>query len=432
MIVRLRKNDVLMHGAIAFGGVVVSNVFNYLYYMLVGRRAGVVTYGEVTSVVSVLFVLAAPATVGQLVVARLSAGLDAVGDRASLRRLGDLVTMWTGAVGLLAIVVLIAARDPIAHFFAFDDAGPVVAGAVSLAMLLVAFVQRGVLQGAHLFTSLSASLAIEAVVKVIVGVALVGRFGATGAIAGVAIGLACAAAYNLAAYRLRFGTGRARIPHDRATVLRVVGGIGLGQLTITVLTFYDVPLVKHAFDPRSAGLYAAAALVGRAVIGACSFLPIVLLPKATARAATGASALPMLFAGAGSALAITAVAAAAAAIAPAFVVTVIAGRAFAAAAPYVLPYVVAAGLLSTATVAAAYNFALHRYAFVPVTAIVACAEIVTLCAWHPTISAVVAVLATGHACVLAATLSRVHGRARVVAPADAELDAQPIPVTETI
>lgn len=430
MIARLRGNDLLFHGAIVFGGVVVSNVFNYLFYMLIGRRAGVVVYGEVTALASALLVLGAPANVGQLIVARLAAGLDAHGDKASLRRLGDLVTLWTGGAGLVVIALAVLARDPIARFFNLDETGPVVATGVALAAFLIAYVQRGVLQGAHLFEDFSVSLAVEAIAKVGLGLALVGPFGATGALVGVAVGLGLAAGYNFVCFHRRFGSGRARIPFDRATLARVVTGVGLGQLTLTVLTFYDVPLVKHAFDARSAGLYAAAALVGRAVVAACAFVPTVVLPKANARVAAGRSALPLLFAATGIALAIVAVALAFGAFAPRFAVTTIAGRPFGEAAPLVLLYVTASGALSLATVIASYNFGLHRYDFVLPTCVVACAEIATLALWHPSLTAIVGVLAVGHTCVLAATLYRITdpvSRARAAA-----IEPEPIPAAEPI
>ena len=192
-----------------------------------------------------------------------------------------------------------------------------------------------------------------------------------------------------------------------------------------MLTFYDVPLVKHAFDAHTAGLYAAAALVGRAVLGACMFVPTIILPKANARAAAGRSTLPLLLAALGLGGAVVTVAVVASAFAPRFVVTTIAGRVFADAAPLVLLYVLASGALSLANVVASYNFGLHRYEFVIPAFAVACAEIVTLALWHPSLHAIVAVLATGHACVLAATLYRVHvttPRART----DAALD-DPVP-----
>jgi O-antigen/teichoic acid export membrane protein len=430
VIARLRKSDMLLHAAIVFGGVAAANVFNYLFYMLVGRRAGVVVYGEVTSLASALLVIGAPANVGQLIVARLAAGLDAHGDKASLRRLGDLVTMWTGAAAAMVFVVVLLLRGPIASFFNLSETAPVVAAGATLAALLVAYVQRGVLQGAHLFEDFSYSLGLETATKVVLGVALVVPFGAAGALTGVAAGLVLAASFNYLCFRRRFGGGRAKVPFDRATLTRIVSGVGLGQLTLTVLTFYDVPLVKHAFDARTAGLYAAAALVGRAVIGACMFVPTIMLPKANARAAAGRSTLPLLLAALGLGGAVVAVAVIASAIAPRFVVTTIAGRAFGDAAPLVLLYVLASGALSLASVVASYNFGLHRYEFVIPAFAVACAEMVTLALWHPSLHAIVTVLAVGHACVFAATLYRSSARVRTAQPvAD---DPDPFPAGEPI
>jgi O-antigen/teichoic acid export membrane protein len=432
MIARLRKSDVLLHAAIVFGGVAAANVFNYLFYMLIGRRAGVVVYGEVTSLASALLVVGAPANVGQLIVARLAAGLDAHGEKAALRRLGDLVTLWTCAAAAAAVVLAVLLRAPIARFFNLGETGPVIAAAATLGALLVAYVQRGVLQGAHLFEEFSYSLALETVTKVVLGVALVGPFGATGALSGVAAGLVLAAGYNYLCFRRRFGGGRASVPFDRATLARIVGGVGLGQLTLTVLTFYDVPLVKHAFDERTAGLYAAAALVGRAVIGASMFVPPIILPKANARAAAGRSTLPLLLAALGLGAAVVAVAVVFSAFAPRFVVTTIAGRAFGDAAPLVLLYVLASGALSLANVVASYNFGLHRYEFVVPALAVACAEIVTLALWHPSLHAIVTVLAVGHACVFAATLYR--GRVPAARAREEAFDGveDPVPAAEPI
>ena len=427
MIERLRRSVLFRHAALVFGGVVVANICNYLYYMLVGRAAGVVVYGEVTSLASALLVLGAPANVGQLIVAKLAADLDAAGDRAALRRLSDVVTRWTLLAGMLVVVVAVVLRRPVAGFFNLDDPAPIVATAFALAAFFVTYVQRGVLQGAHLFEEFSVSLVIEAFARVALGVVLVLRWGATGALIGSGIGVALGGIYNAVVFRRRFGRLRAPVPLDRSTLARVVSGVGLGQMTLTVLTFYDVPLVKHGFDSRSAGLYAAAALVGRAVIAAAAFIPTIVLPKATARVAAGLSPLPLFVAAVGTAIALAVFAALCCLIAPAFAVTTIAGRAFGDAAPLVLLYVFASGALSIATVVASYNFGLHRYAFVVPMFVVACAEIVTLSLWHPSLTAFVEVLLAGHACVLLASL---YG---VTAPAtrrDAAEAGDPVPAAE--
>lgn len=404
---RLVRSDVARHGAIVLGGVLVANAFNYLFYMLIGRRAGVIVYGEVTSLASALLVLSAPANVGMLVVARLAADLDARGERAALRRLGDLVTAWTAGIGIVILGIIAVERDPIARFFHLTDAVSVLVSAVGLALYFIVLVQRGVLQGAHQFEDYSISLALESAARVAVGVALVGVFAASGALAGIAVSLVLAALYNAWRFRRRFGALASRVVLDRATTVKVATNIGLGQTAITVLTFYDIPLVKHAFDAHSAGLYAAAAFVGRAVIAICAFIPTIVLPKATARAAAGRSPLPLLAAAVGCAVAFVAVATLAAAVAPRFIVTLISARAFADAGPLVLTYVLASGALAVAGVISSYQFGLHRYTFVLPMCAAAAAEIVTLAVWHPSLRAVVGVLLAGHLCVLAATLIRV-------------------------
>ena len=69
-----------------------ASIANYIFYVLISRQAGVETYGVVTSLISAILVLSAPATVVQLIAARLAADLEARGDMAALRKLSDSVT----------------------------------------------------------------------------------------------------------------------------------------------------------------------------------------------------------------------------------------------------------------------------------------------------------------------------------------------------
>ncbi len=391
-----------------FGGVVIASIFNYLYYMLIGRRASVETYGIVTSLASALLVLAAPATVAQIIAARLAADLAARGDSAALRRLSDIVTMWSAGIATVVVVAGLLARDVLARFFNLTDAAPIVVALIAFGLASVVIVQRGVLQGSQHFGDFAVSSSIDATLKVAFGVPLVGSFGAAGGLFGFVIGFAIAVGYNVVAFGKRFVALRAPIALDPGLVTRVVSNVGLSQFTFTVLSFYDVPLIKHAFDSRSAGLYAAASLVGRAVLAATSFVPTLVMPKATARAARGQSPLPLL----GVALGLTAIVAGVAAllafVAPRFLVTLIGGPRFADAAPIVFTYVVASGGLSLASVVAAYKIGLHQYDFVKGVAAVGLAEIVVLALWHPTLSAAVTVLICGHVSMFAVTLFRLN------------------------
>ena len=294
MIARFRASDSVRHGAIVFGGVVVASLFNYLFYMLMGRRVDVEAYGVVTSLASALLVAGSPAMVGQLVVARLAADLAAREDRPALRRLADIVTRWSAATAVAVLLFGLLGREVLATFFNLPNAQPVVVTIVALALFVAVTVQRGVFQGAQRFDDLAISTALEAVIKLVSGVLLAGPFGATGGLFGLAVGSFVALIYNLLTFRASFGRKRAPVALDRDLIMRVASHVGLGQLTLMVLSYYDVLLIKHVYDARSAGLYAATALVGRAVLSAVSFVPILVLPKATARAVAGRSPGPLL------------------------------------------------------------------------------------------------------------------------------------------
>lgn len=406
LIARVRSSELALHGALVFGGVAIASLFNYLYYALIGRIAGVETYGVVTSLASALLVVSAPATMVQTVAARLAADLEARGDLAAIRRLADLVTRQTGLAAAAVLVLCVLFSRQLAGFFNLSSPVPIVIASLGAALLAVVAAQRGVFQGSHRFADFSASVSIDCVGKVLVGIALVVPFGANGALCGIVASLAGAATYAQVAFGKRFGAPSGALALDRALIKRVASNVGVAQLIFTVLMFYDVPLIKHAFDARSAGLYAAAALVGRAVIAAISFVPTLIMPKATARAAAQRSPLPLLGIALLLAGGVVLVAVVAALLAPRLVVTLIAGRAFGEAASLVFLYVVASSTLALANVVAAYKMGLHRYDFVPAAAVVAILEIVVFATWHPSLSAAVGVLAAGHGAILVATLYR--------------------------
>jgi len=414
MIERIRKSELALHGAIVFGGVALANILAYLFYMLIGRLGGVVTYGVVASLLSAVLVLSAPAIVVQLIVARLAADLAARRDLAALRKLSDIATLWTSGVATVLVAIALIARNAVAAFFNLTDSTPIVICALSFAFLTVVFAQRGIFQGSQRFGDLSASVTIDGATKVVVGVPLVTVLGASGALIGVLASQILAFAYSMIAFRARFGTVRAPLALDRRLIRRVVSHVGLGQLTFTVLMFYDVPLIKHAFDARSAGLYASAALVGRALLAATSFVPTLVMPKATSRVAAGRSPLPLL----GAAVAIAALAVAVALLAglvvPRLLVTLLAGRAFGDAAPLVLPYLVASSALSLAIVVGSYKMGLHRYDFVVPALVVAIIEIIAFASWHPTLLAAITDLLVGHLGVLCTTLLRLNAPANVI------------------
>ncbi len=160
--------------------------------------------------------------------------------------------------------------------------------------------------------------------------------------------------------------------------------------------FYDVVLAKHYISAIDAGLYSAAALAGRIILAACSFLPIILLPDITLRSATGRPDRHVLAATIAIATAIAGAVAAACALAPGFMIDVLAGKAFAGAAPLLFPYVLSSGALAIGNLLATYSIARHRFGFIPFVLLIAIAEIASVTLRHGTPMAIVQDILAGH------------------------------------
>jgi O-antigen/teichoic acid export membrane protein len=170
-----------------------------------------------------------------------------------------------------------------------------------------------------------------------------------------------------------------------------------------VLSLYDAILAKRWFAPDTAGLYAAAAVVGRATYSTVAFIPAIVLPRvvhltsgrrSTARVlalSLAATAAPML------------VATAAVALLPHLVMAVMAGPSFAAAAPYALPLVLAAGSLALTNLGATYLVARRHFAAVPWLLAAGVAEIARVSFAHASLAQVAWTVCAGHAATLLIT-----------------------------
>jgi len=278
------KPGLLAASGLMFGIIAAVNLCNYGFHALASRALGPADYGGLMSLLAVLGIIAVPSQAIQAVMARTLAVEEVNGrfDRvAAVAR--HLLTRMALLGGLLALL-LVAFGAKWAEFFQLSSARPFWAvGAGGLCVLLLP-VGRGLLQGLQRFGALGLNLALEALLRLIVGAALfalgAGIFGGllAGALAmAVALVLAGAVLWPQARTWPRPAPGV-----DWKALYRYGAPVVLAFGAFAALSSLDVILVKHFFPPVAAGHYAAAALVGKAFL----FLPLavaqVLFPQASA------------------------------------------------------------------------------------------------------------------------------------------------------
>jgi O-antigen/teichoic acid export membrane protein len=298
-------------------------------------------------------------------------------------------------------------RNNIGAYLHLSDSGSVVAAAFTLSFALLLPTVRGVLQGTQDFVALAISTSTEGVAKIAFAVALAyAGFGVAGVFAGYALASAINLVYTLFAVRKHWGSAATRLAIDARRLLKTMGGVIIGTSAITLMGFVDVPLVKHFFSPMDAGIYGAISVCGKMLYFVVGFIPTLVLPKATHRAAHGSAPGAVLlqgllmtfaFAAAGLALFFTV---------PGTIVKITYGAAFLPAAQYIFVYGVAMSLLAATNVIVTYKIGLHRYNFVLPVVAVAILEPVGIHLFHATLWQVIQVLLAGNALAFGLTLLR--------------------------
>lgn len=274
-----------------------ANGGNYLLNVFLGRWLTPPEFADANLMVTLMLLITAVAVSMQLIAARF-AGINKVSDdhEATARLVGSLQTR-AAAIGVVIALVLSAGSSQWAAFFNSASAWPFVILGLGMPFYLVQAVGRGVLQGHLSFAALAKTFLIEMAVRVVLGIGLVaaglGVAGATLALTTsfVATWLAVDRVIE-PAYRTNFSLARL----DRK-VLTYAGPVALLLLGQIIINNGDVLISKRTLDPTDAGVYAAVALVGRAVFFLSWSVATTIFPAAAQREEAGEESNGLLYGG---------------------------------------------------------------------------------------------------------------------------------------
>lgn len=403
----IATSDFIRQSAIVFVASTLINALGYAFHFAISRRIGVVAYGVLSALnAGYMISLTAAAIIGTVVV-KYVAELRALGDDAKLAAFVQRAMIFCSAAGTLTLVVGLLCTRAIAGFLHVRDVRSVAIVVTIIALTVVSSPLRAVFQGLERFVTFSCLGTLESLLKAVLGIGLVyAGFGVAGAFGGWAIGTGISLAAALVILLRNFGGRRGPVFIDVRRLALTMGNVSAATLTLAVLGYADVLLVKHFADPTSAGLYGALSLSGKILFFFVGFIPLVVLPKATRIALAGGSALPILKQALSIVVGVSLVGLFAYGFAPRLIVTMLAGPTFAGAAPYVFSYAIAMVLLGALGVIVSYKIGVHRFDFVLPVALVAAGEIAGIVAFHKTLAEVITVLIVGNALALAASLYR--------------------------
>ena len=395
------------------------NVLNFVFHVLNVRLLNVLDYGMLASLFAASTMVSVPSAAINQVIVRYAAEFHALNDRDHLRALAGRTLLLTSVISAVIMFAALTFQHAIAEYLRIaprDSYLIPVTGVVACVNFILPAV-RGILQGKHDFSRYSLSLIIEVVGKVALGVGLVvAGYRLTGAVSGFAgaavIGLVytffAAGGWPKNAFSIPFRV-------DVRKLAQTSGGITLATMTLGVMGAVDVVLVKHFFEPQTAGVYAAIALVGKPLMFIVGFVPTVLFPVAAAKVARNESPTGVFRQASAITLTLCATGLLLLLLEPKLVVHIMAGAKYVASASgHVFAYGIIMALYGFLQVIVNYKLGLNRYDFILPLLFAAFGEIVAISLFHSSLTGVIHILIVGHTIAVLGSLYNIgtaHARA---------------------
>ena len=404
----------LLHNSIFFFGAAAVGALNYLYYPVMGRLLDTSSFGEVQTLISLFLQITIFLTVMGLVTINIVTNYTSITLRNTVVLEFEKLALLISSILLLLTAVF---GKTIANFLNFHSFAPFIFLMLAL-IASVPFTFRGAfLRGKQKFGLASLGNIIGAAGKLIFAVLLVlAGFGTAGAIGGLIVAhiLACMAVAVWAAraglawpnksHWIKLPNFKVLAPEFRYGLLVLIG-----SLIITLQYSLDVVVVKHFFDPHTAGLYAGVASVARIIFFVTASISMVLISmvKINAPRMQNEKVLVkslLLTAGVGLPVLVICV------WQPAHVTTLLMGSAYAEVA-WLLPRLsIAVFIVSILNVFVSYYLALRRYMLAPVLTVGALATYALMYAHHASLIDIVNSLLMGSLVMLAAIIVWIGSR----------------------
>src|SRR5262245_1214928 len=181
-----------------------ANVIAVAFTVIFTRVLGAGRYGSLAALINLTVILLVPGYALQVATAREGA----VGRLGRGAELSATLERWTRQLIWILLgvaIVAVLAREPLAALLNVDQTWAAAAVPATGAMWLLLSIERGLLQAAREYRVAGLSVVLEALGRLVVGLALVGALGVTGAYLGTFASIAIAATVLAVILRRRLG-----------------------------------------------------------------------------------------------------------------------------------------------------------------------------------------------------------------------------------
>jgi O-antigen/teichoic acid export membrane protein len=255
---RTPRNRVLSGSAILLVGLSLATLINFAYNIAVARFLGPIGFGHTTAVYTLLILISSVTLSFQILTAKIVAQQESPNAQAVAYK----GFHWRGwAAGILVGLLLLVFRQAVTDYLNLPNPVLIDLLALGTAFYVPLGARRGCIQGVCSFRHLAHNLVLEGLV----------RLGGSFLLILLGTGVRGVIAANAGAVAIAYFFANPKLPTPTGSVPKVPVAFHEGlQAAVffagqVVINNCDIVVVKHFFPSQSAGIYAAAAMVGRVV-----------------------------------------------------------------------------------------------------------------------------------------------------------------------
>jgi O-antigen/teichoic acid export membrane protein len=278
-----------------FVGNTLGGVLGYVFHVLMGRMLSTQEYGLFSAMMALFAVFAAPLGTLVMVVSRKVSEYRARLEDGSITHFYYSINISTAIVGMLIFGVYLLFAPQIQFYLKAPSVLPVDLLGALLFLTFLPSISNAFLQGLQRFTWLSVTASLWVLLKIVCCALLIWLgYGLVGAVSGVILATLALWFINYGALYRSLAQGRNK-PHQTAHLsIKPALPVLVANVAFVAMTQLDMVLVNYYFPAHEAGLYAAASILGKAVMYLPGGIALALFPMVAENHARNQSSAHLL------------------------------------------------------------------------------------------------------------------------------------------
>ncbi len=395
---KIRKNPYLIKDELFNAGLIflffslVISGFNYFYQVFMGRVLGPVDYGILGSLFAIVYIFSFSSSPFNLVISKSVAEYSGRREKQKIKKLFKRSLFWIIILGVIFFTIYLLLVPFIADFMKLENKTEIIIVGLIALFSFISVIFSGTLNGLEKFVWQNTLGFFSALLKLVLGIVFIlAGFSLNGALGAILCGILAGIIISIIPLRKEFRGVKEEDFDEKKAYLYAIPVFIASVLFVLMITL-DQILVKHFFSSESAGIYAAAGMIGKIVWFSTSFLIGPLFPKVVRLKAEGKNPSKLLI---NSIIYISLIIAAECIVfftVPSFIVNTIFGKSYLTAMPLIGLFGIALGIFSLIQIFMTYNLAVEKYNFIYIFLAGIIIEIVGIYLYHAALLDIVKVV----------------------------------------